>query len=180
MQNRMNIVKITETNSEAEYKASEETIREFLYMFFEISGDCRPVGDWDRAEIGTVNPFRFLDIDYEYEYQLRSSSEIKFMHEGAAVNLLCRLASFYDLDECSGSTLMADFNNEASRKEKSDAINANAPDLFKIHEAFASGRIVKTPCIQDAFKAAFSGCEEFYSSLKKVLAEVIFKAFENQ
>ncbi len=65
----MNVVQIDKNNFDDEYKASADAIRDFPYMFFEIAGDRRPVGDFDRAELGEVNPFRYLDIKYDYEYQ---------------------------------------------------------------------------------------------------------------
>ena len=175
----MNVVHISENNFDDEYKASADAIRDFLYMFFEIAGDCRPVGDFDRAELGTVDPFRYLDIEYDYEYQFRSDSEISFLHQAAAVNLLCRLAQAYETDECSGSTFVSDFNNEMTREAKEPFLREHVPDLFRIHQAFRDGRIVNTPSIHNAFNSAFSDSERFYPSLGVVLDDVVLATFES-
>ena len=175
----MNVVQIDKNNFDDEYKASADAIRDFLYMYFEIAGDRRPVGDFDRAELGKVNPFGYLDIKYDYEYQFRSDWEIKFLHQGAAINLLCRLAQAYETDECSGSTFVADFNNEETRKTKEQILKEFSPDLFTILEAFSNGRIVATKRIQIAFHAAFNDSERFFPSLEKVLTDVILTAFDS-
>lgn len=175
----MNIVKVDETNYKDEYKASTEAIRDFLYMYFDISLDCLPTGDFDRAELGNVDPFRFLDIEYIYKYQFRNKAELNFLHQGAAINLLCRLAQVYDLDGYSGSTFISNFLNEQTRIDKEEFLKEHVPELFKIHDAYCQGKIVKTPSIIDAFRAAFHDSERFYTSLERVLTDVIFSTFES-
>lgn len=175
----MNVVQISETNFDDEYKASTEAIRDFLYMFFEIAGDCRPIGDFDRAELGNVDPLRYLDIEYDYEYQFRSESEITFLHEAAAVNLLCRLAQIYDADERSGSTFISDFSNELSRKANEKTLIEHVPDLFRIHKAVSDNRIIGTSSIKNAIDAAFGDSHRFHASLQAVLNDVILKSFDS-
>lgn len=175
----MNVINVTDATFADEYSASTSAIRDFLHMYFEISGDCRPFGDYDRAELGSVDPFRFLDIHYVYKYQFRSDAEITFMHQAAAINLLCRLAQTYDTDECSGSTVMADFCDLDTRRKNELPLRECAPDLFRIYEAYCEGRIVDTPSIQEAFHAAFKDQTKFYFALGGVLTEVILKTFDN-
>ena len=122
----MRIVRVNEGTYDAEYSASTDAIRDFLYMYFQIAGDCLPAGDFDRAELGSVDPFRYLDVAYEYTYQFRSKQEVAFLHEGAAINLLCHLAQAIDLDECSGSTIVADFRSALARSQEDDALQAQA------------------------------------------------------
>jgi len=175
----MNVINVTDATFPDEYSASTSAIRDFLYMYFEISGDCRPFGDYDRAELGHVDPFQYLDIHYVYKYQFRSDAEITFMHQAAAINLLCRLAQAYDKDECSGSTFMTDFCNLDSRRTNEPLLRESAPDLFRIYEAYSEGRIIDTPNIQEAFQAAFKDRTKFYFALGAVLKEVILKTFHN-
>ena len=124
-------------------------------MYFQIAGDCLPAGDFDRAELGSVDPFRYLDVAYEYTYQFRSKQEVAFLHEGAAINLLCHLAQAIDLDECSGSTIVADFRSALARSQEDDALQAQAPDLHAIYKAYRNSRTILTPAIQQALQAAF-------------------------
>jgi hypothetical protein len=133
---------INEINFTIEYKESEDAIKDFLYMTFEIAGDCLPTGDWNRAELGRVDPFRYLDIAYECAYQFRNPSELAFLHRSAALNLLCRLAQIEDEDDCSGSTWMDDFRNPHVHLEKEMLIRRYHPELFKIKQAFERGRVV--------------------------------------
>ncbi|MCR9115771.1 MAG: hypothetical protein NXI22_02345 [bacterium] len=175
----MNIVRINEVNESEEYAHSANAIRDFLYMYFEIASDCRPFGDFDRAELGSVDPFKYLDIDYECHYQFRSSSEVTFLHKAAAVNLLCQIAQCYDTDECSGSTIVADFNDVDVRTSKEQSLKDVAPELFAIFEAFCDGRVVNNPNIHAAFHAAFNDSEAFHQSLKSVLTEVVLTTFNS-
>ncbi len=176
----MNLIKVGEDNVRDEYDESTNAIRDFLYMFFEIAGDCRPVGDFDRAELGNVDPYKFLDIRYEYEYLFRTDSDIVFLHQGAAINLLCRVAKVYDMGECSGSAWMTYFNDEQMRVEKERELREHAPDLYKIHDAWSRGRIIGTPCIQNSFHLAFKDSERFWPSLEVVLNDVILKTFDTR
>ncbi len=174
----MNLLRIDQNNVDDEYEESTNAIRDFLYMFFEIAGDCLPVGDFDRAELGEVDPYKYLDIQYEYRYQFRSDAEIAFLHQGAAINLLCRLAQVNDEDQCSRSTLLADFNNEQVRAENEEMLMHAAPDLFKIYDAWSGGRIIATPSIRNSFHLAFSDSARFHASLEAVLNDVILKTFD--
>lgn len=108
----MPVITVDESNSNLEFFASKSAISDFLYMYFNIAGDCLPTGDWDRAELGAVDPFRYIDIDYDCKYQIRSNAEIRFMREAAAVNLLCRLARIHAEDEEQCSTVVQDFRQE--------------------------------------------------------------------
>jgi hypothetical protein len=171
-------VRIDESNYASEYQESEDAIKDFLYMAFEIAGDCLPTGDWDRAELGRVDPFRYLDIAYEYQYLFRSSSELDFLHRSAALNLLCRLARIEDNDECSGSTWMADFRTPHVRLEKEALIRRYHPELFQIQDAFEGGRVVGIPIIQRAFKAALYATEELYPVLRLVTESIVLRTFD--
>ena len=182
----VNIVHVSEQSFEDEYSASTNAMRDFLYMYFEISGDCRPTGDFDRAELGAVDPFRYLDIDYRSTFQFRSGTEIQFLHQASAVNLLCQLAQVFDHDECSGSTLMTDFisiecRNGQTNHHSGDSLRAHLrdsiPEVFRIRDAVGAGRIIDTPSITNAFTAAFTSAELFHQSLGVVLSDVILVSF---
>lgn len=175
----MNVVVIDESNCDREYQESTSAIKDFLYMLFEIAGDRLPLGDWDRADLGAVDPFRYLDIAYEDEYQFRSVPELDFLHRAAALNLLCRLAEIEDEDECSGSTWMADFQNPLVRAEKETSIREHHPVMFRILEAFESGRIVSIPVIQQAFTAALYGNGDFLQALANVTSEIVVRPFDD-
>ncbi len=149
----MNVCRIDKSNYEREYEESTNAVKDFLYMAFEIAGDCQPVGDWTRAELGTVDPFRYLDIAYEYEYQFRSEGEIHFLHRFAALNLLCRLAVH---------------DEDGTRHD---------PNLVRIRDAFESGRVVSLPVLDRAFRAGLYGTEDFVPALKLVNAEIVQRTF---
>lgn len=148
----MNVCRIDESNYGREYEESTNAIKDFLYMAFEIAGDCQPIGDWTRAELGTVDPFRYLDIVYEYKYQFRSDAEVDFLHRFAALNLLCRLA-VHDEDG-----------------------TRHHPDLVRIREAFESGRVVSLPVLDRAFRAGLDGTEAFIPTLELVQVEIVRRA----
>ncbi|MDP9194734.1 MAG: hypothetical protein M3P06_23810 [Acidobacteriota bacterium] len=175
---RMRILRIDESSFHREYEESRCAIKDFLYMLFEICGDCQPFGDWDRAEVGTVDPYKYLDIAYEYEYQFRSVQEIDFLHRSAALNLLCRLARVDDEDQCSGSTWMTDFRSPDVRAAKEALTRTYHPELFQILEAFESGRIVDIPVIHRAFRAALYGTEDLYPTLGLITAEIVLRTFD--
>ena len=171
-------VRIDESNYASEYQESVDAVKDFLYMAFEIVSDCLPTGDWDRAELGKVDPFRYLDIAYEYEYLFRSPEDLAFLHRSAALNLLCRLAKIDDDDECSGSTWMVDFRTPHLRLENEALIRRYHPELFQIEEAFEGGRIVQVPIIQRAFRAALYGSEELYPVLRLVTEKIVLRTFD--
>ncbi|GEM_PF-5712326 len=175
----MPTINITAENADTEYAASKEAIRDILYMYFEIAGDCRPIGDWDRADLGRFAPYRYLDIEYEADYCIRSSSEVEFLQQGSAVKLLCQLACVYDQDMCSGATFMRDFCDPDMRERRSDELRECHPELFRIHSAFSGGRVLKNPLLHDAFFAAFHKEGDFYQSLRKVLEEIIIPCLKN-
>jgi hypothetical protein len=149
----VNVCRIDESNYKREYEESTDAIKDFLYMAFEIAGDCQPIGDWTRAELGTVDPFRYLDVAYEYEYQFRSEQEVQFLHRSAALNLLCRLAVH---------------DEDGTRHQ---------PELVRIREAFESGRVVSLPVLDRAFRAGLDGTEDFVPALKLVNAEIVRRTF---
>lgn len=74
---------------------------------------------------------------------------------------------------------MYDFNTSAMRNSKDSVLRQHSPDLFRIHEAFLSGRIVATESVQAAFVAAFSNNYKYFlGSLQRVLNDVIITAFD--
>jgi hypothetical protein len=177
----MRLVTIDDANYEEEYRATADAIRDFLYMYFEISGDCLPVGDWDRAELGSVDPFRYLDVAFEYEYLFRPEHEIAFLHEGAAVNLLCRLAQAVDTDECSGSRVVSEFGAGLASGQDDASLRKLSPELHAIYQAHAGGRVVDLLPIQAALSAGFTGNPQaFYSVLETVRTQVIIPVFASQ
>jgi hypothetical protein len=174
----MRLVTIDDANYEEEYRATAGAIRDFLYTYFEIVGDCLPAGDWDRAELGSVDPFRYLDVTFEYAYLFRPEHEIAFLHEGAAVNLLCRLAQAVDADECSGSRVVPDFSAGLASGQDDASLRKLSPELHAIHQAYAGGRVVDRLPIQTALRAGFAGNPHaFYSALESVRTEVILPVF---
>lgn len=174
----MNVVHVDESNFDRLYAESTSAIQDFLYMLFEIAGDCRPIGDWDRAELGEVDPFKYLDISYEYEYQFRSGSELTFLHRSAALNLICRLANIVDEDETSGSTWMEDFRRRDSLPDGEGLLRKYHPELFLISEAFEAGRVVGHPTIQRAFRAALYGGDDFFLTLRLLVPDVVLRTFD--
>ncbi len=175
----MRLVTIDDANYEEEYRATADAIRDFLYTYFEIVGDCFPAGDWDRAELGSVDPFRYLDVAFEYDYLFRPEHEIAFLHEGAAVNLLCRLAQAVDADECSGSRVVPEFGAALASGQDDAALRKLSPELHAIHQAHAAGRVIDLPSIQAALRAGFTGTPQaFYSALESVRTQVITPVFE--
>jgi hypothetical protein len=174
---QMNVVHVNETNFDQLYAESRCAIKDFLYMLFEISGDCLPCGDWDRAELGEVDPFRYLDIAYEFKYQFRSESELTFLRRAAALNLLCRLARIADEDLTTGSTWMADFRGRSKQQALEAAIREHHPELLTIVKAFEAGRVVPDSAIQRAFKAALYGTDDFWITLRSVTADVVLRTF---
>ena len=60
----MRRVTIDDSSYRHEFEASASAIRDFLYTYFEISGDCLPIGDWDRAELGSVDPTCYIDVEF--------------------------------------------------------------------------------------------------------------------
>ncbi len=172
----MNIIKITENNSDFEYNESSKALKDILLMYFEISSDCLPIGDFSRAEYGNVDPYKYLDIEYEYKYQFRSNHELKILHEGVAIKLLCILANIVDEDECSGSTVLSDFNSNIHADN--EIIQKKFQVITVIHEAWNQGRIIKTPSIHHSFNIAFNDEQKFYNSLESVRKEVIMNVFE--
>ncbi len=52
----MPVIKVDESNADLEFEASKEAIRDFLYTYFDVAGDCLPTGDWERAERGRHPP----------------------------------------------------------------------------------------------------------------------------
>ena len=169
-----NPVKITEANSAREIELSTIALKNILYLYYEISSDCLPIGDWDRADADYFDPYRYLDIEYESNFIIRDEAELALLHEGSAVFLLCRLAQFYDLDESTGSLTMLDFCKTKQREIEERHLRTIAPELFRIHSVFESGNIVKNEYIQNAFLVAFTGNYElFIEAIKKVRIHVI-------
>lgn len=163
----MRRVTIDDSTYSREYEASAAAIRDFLYTYFEISGDCLPLGDWDRAELGSVDPFLYLDVQFVPQDGFRGPGELVFLREGAAVNLLCRVADALCVDECSGSTRVAGFCSAVASGADDEALRALSPDLLAIYRAYADGRVANAPSIQAAFAAWLSGdVRAFYAALR--------------
>lgn len=176
----MRRVTIDDTNCAREHAASAAAIRDFLYTFFDISVDCLPIGDWDRAALGEVDPFLYLDVEFVCQYSLRTPAEVEFLHVGAAVNLLCRVAVAFDGDEASGSTVVAAFCSAVASGADDEVLRVVSPELQAIYRAFASGRVPRATAIQSAFRAWLTGdARAFYQTLGIVRAEVIEPAFAN-
>ncbi|WP_339742262.1 hypothetical protein [uncultured Rubinisphaera sp.] len=174
------IVKVDESNFDFEYSNALSVIKEFLYLYFEISEDCLPLGDWCRSDRVAFDVFQYLDIEYTYQYQFLSLGQLRVIHQGAAIYLLCQLAEVFEDDEGRESSKIANFCSAEYRKTHEATLIKIIPDIYKIHGAFQLGRIVKTPCIQEAFEFAFTpNASAFWSSLQQIREEVISKTFTN-
>ncbi len=174
----MNLVRVDESNYDRLHAEWVSATKDFLYMLFDIAGDCQPFGDWDRAELGAVDPFQYLDIAYDGDCPFWSGPTLHFLHRSAALNLLCRLASIGLEDECSGSTWMADFRSRRSQPAIEALIREYHPELFRILEAFEAGRVVPHPVIQRAFRAALYGSDDFLDALRSVTSEIVLRTFD--
>lgn len=174
------IVKIDESNFDYEYSNALIAIKAFLYMYFDISDDCLPLGDWCRTDRIEFDVFRYLDIEYTYQYQFLSLGQLRVIHHGAAIYLLCQIAEVLEDDEGRENSIRAAFYSIEFRKTHENSLRKTIPIIFKILEAYQQGRIVKTPCIQEAYKFAFSpNISAFWSSLQQIREEVICKTFTN-
>ena len=170
-------VHVTEATADAEWRASAAALRDILYTYLDLCADCLPTGDWSRAERGTTDPFRYLDIHYAGTVAIRTPAEERLLHEGAAVQLLCRLADAAETDEASGSRTVEAVAEAVARGASSGEIAAVSPELARIARAWRRGRIVPEPSIQRAFEAAFTPGEHVHDHLRAVREQVVVPAF---
>jgi hypothetical protein len=175
----VNIIRVDLSNFDRLFAESTAAIKDFLYMRFEIAGNGMPFGDWDGAELGDVDPYAYLDVAYEFAYQFRSEAELRFLRMSAALNLLCQLARIVDADETSGSTFMEDFRNRAARPEREVMIRTYHPELYRVSEAFESGRVIAHPAIHRAFRAALYGADDLHEALQAVTRDVVMRTFDD-
>lgn len=170
-------IAITEDNFDDEYKLVEAALQDFLLMYFEIGADCLPYGDFSRAPLGEVDPFRFLDISYTSPaYGFIDERSLRMLHQGAAVNLLCRLADFHEnaMGSFDGHGYSSAFKAMLSGDTEWEQWRNKALDLLKIYDAFVEVRIIDIPAIRGAFSLAFSDPGAFLAeALPEVYAEVI-------
>lgn len=171
------VVEVTDETFDSLYAESAAALRDILYLYLEIASDCLPWGDFDRADRGTFDPYRFLAITYRHRYQFRSESDLRLLHEGSAISLIAHLAEIAFLDECSESTFVEDFARGRITYEH-PAAHDTLVELARIHHAYVTGRIVDHPLIRSAFDTAFTDPESFLDRLPPLVADVIVPTFE--
>lgn len=170
-------VHVPDGDPDGEFEASRAALRDILYAYLDICGDCLPAGDWTRAERGATDPFRYLDIRYRSAWLFRTGAELRVLHHGAAVLLLCRLAELDEDDDGAGVRAGEAFAEAAMRSAPDDVLAAISAARLPIYQAWRAGRVTDEPTIQAAFRAAFSPGLDLYGALQAVRERVILPTF---
>lgn len=167
----MRVIKVDEANFGKVYEAAAAAARDFLFLFWDITADRLPGGDFDRADQGSVDPYQYVDLEFDGAAVV----DTELLRVGAAVTLLARLAEVNDLDECSETTYLRDFN--AGRPQTGTGI-PRVEELARIREVFDAGGIIEHPALIEAFEVAFSDPDRLRDALARVVREVILPTFE--
>ena len=149
--------------NEQNYDDAIKALKDILYMFVDIIVQN---GDFAELELGSFDPFLYIDAEIESDYVLLTDGEFNLLQQGAAIALLAKVADVYFDDECQCNDVMPFFNKNGKLPEGFDNYY---PQLPKIKNAFQQNRIIQEPKIIDAFNAAFSNWAVFQKRLKVLM-----------
>lgn len=142
---------VNEINEE-NYLVAIDAIRDVLYMYYDLASD----GFIHNIETGKFDPIFFADC-YLFEPKgISFGIDVKLLHEGSAVAILCRLSDYWD----EIGTIPED--NFA----------------FEVKRMLTKGRLDHLPLAEQTIKLAFEDEEKFRDLLKDVYKEYVLEFFK--